>query len=112
MSAASASELAARSVQARRETKQLRAALAAGTLTIADVMRERPHGLADRMLFEIVLMARGVRRARLRELNARALEDRVNLAVTLRDADAYTRNWVAANALRRSPLGAWQRLML
>lgn len=68
--------------------------------------------LGDRTLFEIVLMARGIGRTRLAELNTRAIDDAVNLAVTLAHADAYTRRWVAANAQRRSALSAWDRLML
>ena len=108
----SPSELAQRSLQVRQQTKQLRHKLAAGELTLTAVMREQPPGLGDRALFEILLMARGVGRIRLRELNSRAIDDAVNLAVTLTDADVYTRRWVAANALRRSPLGAWDQLML
>jgi hypothetical protein len=95
-----------------RNTAQLRHQLAAGELTLADVMREQPAALGDRALFEILLMARGIGRARLCELNRRAFDDAVNLAVALKDADANTRRWVAANALRRSPLGAWDQLML
>ena len=104
--------LARRSLQVRQATSRLRHALATGELTIADVMRDRPAALCEHTLFEIVLMARGIGRTRLRELNSRAIDDAVNLAVTLRDADQYTRRWVAANALRRSPLGAWDKLML
>ena len=105
-------ELAERSLQVRRAIKQQRDALATGELTIADVMLQPAAALGDRTLFEIVLMARGIGRTRLAELNTRAIDDAVNLAVTLEHADAYTRRWVAANALRRSPLGAWDRLML
>lgn len=105
-------ELAARSVQVRRATKQLRQALASGQLTVADMMRQQPAALADRALFEILLMARAIGHTRLRDLNGRAIDDAVNLAVTLTEADAYTCRWVAANALRRSPQGAWDRLML
>jgi uncharacterized protein with PhoU and TrkA domain len=112
MSHVSPSELARRSLQVRQATKQLRRALASGELTIATVMLEQPAALGERTLFEILLMARGVGRARLRELNSRAIDEAVNLADTLNDADLHSRRWVAANALRRSPLGAWQRLML
>ena len=108
----SPTELARRSLHVRRQTKQLRHRLAAGELTVADIMREQPAALGDRALFEILLMARGIGRTRLCELNRRAIDDAVNLAVTLRDADQYTGRWVAANTLRRSPLGAWERLLL
>ncbi|MGI9099029.1 MAG: hypothetical protein ACR2H2_11175 [Solirubrobacteraceae bacterium] len=69
-------------------------------------MRDQPVELADRALFEVLLLARGVGRKRLRELNRRAIGEQVNLALTLGAADEPTRNWVAANALRSSPLGA------
>ena len=112
MSHVSPSELARRSLQVRQATKQLRRALASGDLTIATVMLEQPAALGDRTLFEILLMARGVGRTRLRELNSRAIDDAVNLAVSLKDADLHTRRWVAANALRHSALSTWDRLML
>ena len=108
----SPSEYAARSLHVRQATKQLRHTLASGQLTLTDVMADQPAGLADRTLFEILLMARGVGRTRLRELNDRAIDDGVNLALTLRDADPYTRRWVAANALRHSRLPTWDRLLL
>jgi len=108
----SPTELAERSLQVRRAIKQQRHALATGELTIADVMLAPAAALGDRTLFEIVLMARGIGRTRLAELNTRAIDDAVNLAVTLEHADAYTRRWVAANALRHSPLGACDRVML
>src|ERR1044072_3904531 len=101
-----------RPARSGRNPAQLRHQLAAGELTLADVMREQPAALGDRALFEILLMARGIGRARLCELKRRAFGDAVTLAVALKDADANARRWVAANALRRSPLGAWDQLML
>lgn len=71
----------------------------AATCSIATVMREQPGGLADRTLFEIVLMAHQFGRRRLRALNARAVEENVNLAMTLNVADFDTGEWVARNAL-------------
>jgi hypothetical protein len=50
-------------------------------------MREQPRRLADRTLFEILLMAHQFGRARLGALNARAVEEDVNLAVTLERTD-------------------------
>jgi len=108
----SPTELADRSLRVRRAIKQQRDALATGELTVAEVMLEQPAALGDRALLEILLMARGIGRIRLGELNQRAIDDGVNLAATLQDADRYSRRWVAANALRRSPLGAWEHLML
>jgi hypothetical protein len=107
-------ELAERSLQVRRASKRIRDGLASGRLTIADVMRDEPPELGDRALFEILLFGRGFGRHRLRELNARAVAQSVNLAVTLRRADAPTRNWVSANTTtqRRPPLDVWERLML
>ena len=107
-----ATALAERSTQVRQAKKQVRRALARGELTIADVMRDQPTELADRALFEILLLARGVGRKRLHELNTRAIEEGVNLALTLASADESTRRWVAANALHSTPLAVWDRLML
>lgn len=104
--------MAERSTQVRQANKRGRHALADGRLTIADTMRDQPDELAHRALFEILLLARGVGRKRLQELNTRAIEDGVNLALTLGDADESTRRWVAANALRSTPLAAWDRLVL
>ena len=108
----SATALAQRSTEVRQANKRVRHALADGRLTIADVMRDQPTELADRALFEILLLARGVGRKRLHELNTRALEEGVNLALTLANADESTRRWVAANALRSTPIAVWDRLML
>src|ERR1044072_5652102 len=95
-----------------RNTAQLRHQLAAGELTPADVLRGAAAALGHGALCECRFGGRGIGRARLCELNRRAFDDAVNLAVALKDADANTRRWVAANALRRSPLGAWDQLML
>jgi len=107
-----ATAFAERSTQVRQAHKRVRHALADGRLTIADVMRDQPTELAERALFEILLLARGVGRKRLHELNTRAIEEGVNLALTLGSADESTRRWVAANALRSTPLAVWDRLML
>lgn len=112
MFCAPATALAERSTRVRQANKRVRDALADGQLTIADVMRNQTPELADRALFEILLLARGVARKRLHELNARAIDEGVNLAVTLARADDSTRRWVAANALRSTPLAVWDRLML
>ncbi|MGI9098915.1 MAG: hypothetical protein ACR2H2_10575 [Solirubrobacteraceae bacterium] len=84
---ASATALAERGIEVRQANKRVRHALADGRLTIADVMRDQPTELADRALFEILLLARGVGRKRLHELNTRAIEEGVNLALTLANAD-------------------------
>ena len=52
--------------------------------------------LADRTLSEILLMAHQLGRRGLRVLNARAVEDNVNLAETLGVADHETREWLRA----------------
>ncbi|MCA1680161.1 MAG: hypothetical protein LC790_15795 [Actinobacteria bacterium] len=112
MFSTSAAALAKRSSEVRQANKRVCHALADGRLTIADVMRDQPAELCDRALFEILLLARGVGRKRLHKLNTRAIEEGVNLALTLADADESTRRWVTANALRRAPLAVWERLML
>jgi hypothetical protein len=102
-------EHAARARQTYAEQRPVRAALRRGDLTIADAMRDQPAGLADRTLFEIVLMAPQYGRARLAAINGRAVNENINLAITLQRADQRTREWVAANALphgRTSPRSA------
>jgi hypothetical protein len=104
--------------QARRryaQSRPVRTVLRRGDVSIATVMRQQPAGLGDRTLFEILLMAHQFGRGRLRALNARALEDNVNLAITLDVADHATREWVARNALphgRVARRDAWAQLML
>jgi hypothetical protein len=61
--------------RAYAQNRPVRAALRRGELSIAAIMREQPAGLTDRTLFEILLMAHQFGRARLRALNARAIED-------------------------------------
>jgi hypothetical protein len=105
---------AARARRVYAENQPVRAALRRGDLSIAEVMREQPAGLADRTLFEILLMAHQFGRARLRALNEQAIEDRINLAVTLEHAGERTREWVAINALphsRVAPRDVWAQLM-
>jgi hypothetical protein len=72
-------------------------------------MRQQPSGLADRTLFEVVLMAHRFGRARLRALNQRAIAEQINLAITLQLADEQTREWVAANTQPRGRL--WAQLL-
>jgi hypothetical protein len=103
--------------RARRTYAQwrpVRAALRRGEISIAMVMRERPDALADRTLFEILLMAHQIGRARLRAINARAVGEHINLAVMLKDADERTRDWVIYNALphgRKAPTSVWAQLL-
>ncbi len=107
-------EHAARARRAYAENRPVRAALRRGDVSIATVMREQPAGLADRTLFEILLMAHQFGRRRLRALNARAVEENVNLAITLNVADFDIREWVARNALphgRTAPRETWAQLM-
>lgn len=107
-------EHVARARRAYAENRPVRAALRRGDVSIATVMREQPGGLVDRTLFEIVLMAHQFGRRRLCALNARAVEENVNLAVTLNVADSDTREWVARNALphgRTAPRDTWAQLM-
>ncbi len=108
------SEHAARARRTYAENRPVRSALRRGDVSIATVMREQPSGLADRTLFEILLMAHQFGRRRLHALNARAVEEHVNLAVTLDVAEHATREWVARNALlhgRSAPRDAWAQLM-
>jgi hypothetical protein len=107
-------ESAARARRTYAQNRRVRAALRDGELSIAVAMREQPAGLADRTLFEILLIAQRFGRARLRKLNARAIKDDVNLAVTLEAADERVRDWVATNALphgRLAPRDVWTQLM-
>jgi hypothetical protein len=107
-------EHAAQARRAYAANQPIRSALRRGDVSIAAVMREQLAGLADRTLFEILLMAHQFGRGLLRALNARAVEDHVNLAVTLAAAGHDTREWVAINALphgRSAPREPWARLM-
>jgi hypothetical protein len=63
-------ESAARARRTYAHNRRVRAALRHGELSIAVAMREQPAGLADRTLFEILLIAHRFGRARLRKLNA------------------------------------------
>jgi hypothetical protein len=102
----------ARATYAQR--RPVRAALRRGDITIAMVMRERPDALADHTLFEILLMAHQIGRARLRAINRRAVNEQINLAVTLKDANERTRDWVTYNALprgRKPPTSVWTQLL-
>ena len=96
------------------EKRPVRSVLRRGDVSIATTMREQPVGLAHRTLFEILLMAHQFGRRRLLALNARAVDEHVNLAVTLDVADYEVREWVARNALpngRTAPRGTWAKLM-
>ncbi|HVF77138.1 MAG TPA: hypothetical protein VNA28_02475 [Solirubrobacteraceae bacterium] len=107
-------ENAARARRAYAENRPVRAALRRGDVSLATVMREQPGGLADRTLFEILLMAHQFGRRRLCALNARGVEERVNLATTLSVADYATREWVVRNALphgRKAPRDTWAQVM-
>ena len=92
----------------------VRASLRRGELPIATVMGEQPAALADRTLFEILLMTYRIGRTRLAVINARAMDDQVNLAVVLKDADERARDWVTHNAQlhrRRPPTSVWAQLL-
>jgi hypothetical protein len=107
-------ESVARARRAYEQKRAVRAALRHGEMSIAAVMHEQPAGLANRTLLEILLMAHQFGRARLCALNARAVEENINLAVTLQGADEQLREWVAHNALphgRVAPRGVWAQLM-
>ena len=104
----------ARARRAYAQKRAVRAALRHGEVSIATVMRDQPAGLANRTLFEILLMAHQFGRARLCALNARAVEENINLAVTLQCADEHVREWVAHNALphgRGAARSVWAQLM-
>jgi hypothetical protein len=92
----------------------VRAALRRGELPIAMVMREQPAAVADRTLFEILLLAHRIGRARLAVINARAMDDQINGAVRLKDADERARDWVTHNAQprkRRASANIWAQLL-
>jgi hypothetical protein len=104
---------AARARRAYAENGSVRSALRRNDVPIATVMRE-PTGLAEPYAVEILLMAHRFGRRRLCALNAWAVDEHINLAVTLDVADDEVREWVARNALpygRTAPRGTWAQLM-
>jgi hypothetical protein len=74
-------------------------------LTSATIVDEQPDALSDHTVFEVLLMAHQFGRARLRALNARALEDGLNLAVTLKLADEHARERSRATRCRTQVRG-------
>jgi hypothetical protein len=97
-----------------RRKQPVRSALRRGHISIAAVMREQPAGPADRTLFEVLLMAHQFGRQRLCALNARAVDEHVNLAVTLDAADYDVREWGRAQraaARPDAPRDTWAQLM-
>jgi hypothetical protein len=107
-------ETAERARRTYAQRQPVRAALRRGEITIAMVMGERPDGLVDRTLFEILLMAHQIGRGRPRAINGRAVDEQINLAFTLKHADERTREWVTYNALshgRKGPTSVWAQLL-
>jgi len=97
-------EHAARTRRAYAENQPRRTALRRGDVSIAAVMREQPAGLADRTLFEILLMAHQFGRARLHTLNARAGVGRAQRPAA-RPVGASRHVGAADGRLSRSALG-------
>ena len=70
-------------------------------IDVRTLLREPPEALHGMTVADVMLLARVSRRAasaRMAEVGARAVADRVNLFVPIERASARTRSWAAANA--------------
>jgi hypothetical protein len=65
-----------------------------GTLTLEQIVAERPNPLRPMPLFALLLELPGFGRRRLDKLNRRAIADGINLARTLGDASTATLDWL------------------
>lgn len=82
------------SAESRGAAAEWRRALNAGTVELADLFRERPACLRHRPLLDCVRLGRQWGTARAAELNARAIEADVNLAVSLGRAPQFVIDWL------------------
>lgn len=72
----------------------IRRGLRSGDLTLEVVLRERIEPVAGVPLFEIVTWRRGWGKDNQRLIGARAIRDRINLAVRAGDAPGRTIDWL------------------
>jgi hypothetical protein len=80
--------------EARMDKASVRRDLRNGALTLAQVAANRPPSLCPMTLFALVLELPGFGSRRLEKLNRRALEDGMNLALTLGGASTRTLRWL------------------
>lgn len=89
------------SARVRAERSKLRARLADGELTLADVLAAPVHPLVENLpLVEVARMRRRAQRGRhatasLEMMGREAVRDRVNLMTAAGNASAFSRAWVA-----------------
>jgi hypothetical protein len=92
------------SARKRIAISEIRARLAGGQLSLAEVLADNPPVLADLALFEVVRMARGMDRETVHRLNRDAITASIadgtfiNLACPMGRTSASTRRWVAEHA--------------
>lgn len=87
----------------------IRAQLASGRLTVADVMMDPPDALTGTPLIDILRMQRASRRNGLSIaiIGEEAIDANVNLLLPLGCASARVRAWVASHGMRSTPVGRW-----
>ncbi len=102
--AAAMAELNVASTAVRQVRAAYRTALADGSITLEDVMDERPAALHDVMLVDLILWTRSRSRGRrspaITAIGRMAVAADVNLLLTLGVAGLRSRAWVAANGYR------------
>ena len=95
--------MVARAMTARHATADVRRALAAGALTIEQALREHPDQIGEKLIFEVLLWARGISRKNLMTIGERALQDGINLAQPVALADTRTTAWIARHVRAAAP---------
>jgi hypothetical protein len=80
--------------EVRVDKASVRQSLRNGSLTLAEVAATRPPTLCTTPLFALMLELPGFGARRLEKLNRRALEDGINLALTLGGASERTLRWL------------------
>jgi hypothetical protein len=82
----------------RAEQKRIRQDVKTRRLTLQDLMTNPPEALKPKRLLDVIVMCQHEKRHPQQTIAAMgfcAMEDRINLAISLGDADARTRAWVA-----------------
>ena len=111
------SHIAAASIQVRRAQREWRHALAKGDVSLADLLHEQPVCMEHFTLLEALPLLRQFGPNRLWRINQAAVENAINLAVSIKDADVRVCDWLidAVNAVvaQRSiePIdGGWKKV--
>jgi hypothetical protein len=76
-----------------RKRARIRRGLRTGELRLADVLADPPPELEDVLLVDLVRWSRGVGRSKLERIGRRAVQDGVNLAMTVGRVAPSSRVW-------------------